>query len=280
MRRPKLILGLAFGLCALGIGVTLSARADDSDIHSARWSQLKNHLFGDRSIQDGSGGIIQLEVPLRPDNAAAVPIAVKSSVPQSPDRYVKNVFIVVDNNPEPLVGTFHLTPDSGLADLATNIRVQTHSSVRAIAEMNNGELFMSSKFVKASGGCAIPPPVTATVPAHLGQMLIRTQGATILNQPNWVQLVITHPNHTGMQYDLFKGFLILAHFIEKITVSYGDNTILTAETGISISEDPNFRFYFIPRAASVLRAEVKDSKGLTFTTSVEVTAKLATEVPR
>ncbi len=273
------MLALTLGLSMLG-GLTLRSRADDSEFQTARWIDLKKHLFGDRPIQEGPGGVIQLEVPLRPDNAATVPIAVKSAVPQSPDRYVKTLFIVVENNPVPLAGAFHLTPDSGLAELGTNIRVQTHGPVRAIAEMNNGELFMSSKFVKASGGCAIPPPVTATASAHLGQMLIRTQGATILNQPNWVQLIITHPNHTGMQYDLFKGFLILAHFIEKITVSYGDTTILTAETGISISEDPNFRFYFIPRAASVLRAEVTDSKGLTFTTSVEVTAKLATEVPR
>jgi sulfur-oxidizing protein SoxY len=273
------MLALILGLNMLG-GLTPSSRADESEFRSARWIELKKGLFGDRTIQEGPGGLIQLEVPLRPDNAATVPIAVKSAISQSPDRYVKNLFIVVENNPEPLAGAFHLTPENGLAELGTNIRVQTHGPVRAIAEMNNGELFMSSKFVKASGGCAIPPPVTATASANLGQMLIRTQGATILNQPNWVQLIITHPNHTGMQYDLFKGFLILAHFIEKITVSYGDNTILAAETSISISEDPNFRFYFIPRAASVLRAEVTDSKGLTFTTSVEVTAKLATEVPR
>ena len=271
MRRPQLILGLTFGLCALGIGVTLGARADDSDIHSARWSQLKTHLFGDRSIQDGPSGIIQIEVPLRPDNAAAVPIAVKSAIPQSPDRYVKNVFIVVDNNPEPLVGTFHLTPDSGLADLATNIRVQTHSSVRAIAELNTGELFMSSKFVKATGGCtAVPAPTKATASSNLGQMLIRAQSDGALNQPNWVQLVITHPNHSGLQYDFLTGLPISAHFITSLTVKYGDSTILTAETGISLSEDPSFRFYFVRRARGAVKAEVEDSRELTFTKTMDV----------
>ncbi len=281
MRRPKLILTLTLSLSMLGIGLATRSTADDSEFRNARWIELKQRLFGDRVIQEGPGGVIQLEVPLRPDNAAAVPIAVKSAVPQTPDRYVKNIFIIVDNNPEPLVGAFHLTPDSGLADLATNVRVQTHGPVRAIAEMNNGELFMSSKFVKATGGCAaVPAPTKATASSDLGQMLIRAQSDGALNKPSWMQLLITHPNHTGLQYDLLKGFLIMAHYIEKITVSYGDNTILTAETGISISEDPNFRFYLTPRGPGVLRAEVEDSRGLTFTKSVEVTPKLATEAPR
>ncbi len=274
MRRPKLILTLALGLCALHLGGAIGAKANDLDNESARWSQLKSHLFGDRAIQEGPGGVIQLDVPPRPDNAAAVPIAVKSAVPQTPDRYVKNVLIVVDNNPEPLVGTFHLTPDSGLADLATNIRVQTHSPVRAIAEMNDGELFMSSKFVKATGGCAaVPAPTSAAASSDLGQMLIRAQNDSALNQPNWMQLIITHPNHTGLQNDFLTGLPISAHFIKSLTVKYGDITIMTAETGISISEDPSFRFYYIPRGPGAIKAEVTDSRGLTFTKSVELTPK-------
>ncbi len=270
MRPPKLILPLAFGLCALHLGTTIGARADDSDIQLARWSHLKKHLFGDRSIQDGSGGIIQLEVPFRPDNAAAVPISVKSAVAQSPERYVKNIFIIVDNNPDPLAASFHLTPESGRADLSTNIRVQTHGPVRAIAEMNTGELSMSSKLVKASGGCAAPGQAKAIASANLGQMLIRAQSDSALNRPNWAQLIITHPNHTGLQNDFLTGLPISAHFIESLTVRYGDSTILTAETGISISEDPSFRFYFVPRARGAVKAEVKDSRGLTFTKTIDV----------
>ncbi len=270
MRRPKLILALTLSLSMLGIGVATRSTADDSELRNARWIELKKQLFGDRSIQDGLGGMIQLEVPFRPDNAAAVPIAVKSAIPQSPERYVKNIFIIVDNNPDPLAASFHLTPESGRADLSTNIRVQTHGPVRAIAEMNTGELSMSSKLVKASGGCAGPGQAKTIASASLGQMLIRAQSDSALNRPNWAQLIITHPNHTGLQNDFLTGLPISAHFIESLTVRYGDSTILTAETGISISEDPSFRFYFVPRARGTVKAEVKDSRGLTFTKTIDV----------
>lgn len=232
---------------------------------------MRTKLFGERFIREGPGGVIQLEVPSRPDNAAAVPISIKSAVPQSLERYVKNLFIVVDNNPEPLVGTFYLTPESGLGDLATNIRVMTHGPVRAIAEMNNGDLFMSSQFVKASGGCAIAPSQSvATASESVGQMLMRAQYGGILNQPHWLQLIITHPNYTGLQHDAVKGHPIPAHFIKALTVRYGDTTIMAAVTGISISEDPTFRFYYIPRGPGAVKAEVTDSRGLTFTRSLEL----------
>jgi len=274
MGRSKLTIALALGLCAMSIEATLGASADDSDPQTARWSQLKEQLFGDRFIQEGSEGIIQLEVPPRPDNAAAVPISVKSARSQSAERYIKNIFIVVDNNPEPLVASFHLTPASGQADVATNIRVQAQGFVRAIAELNNGELHMSSKFVKASGGCgAVPDQAGATAFADLGKMLIRVQGDTVLNQPNWLQLIITHPNHTGLQSDPLTGRPILAHFIKSLAVRYGDSTILAAETSISVSEDPGFRFYFVPRGRGAIKAEVRDSQGLTFTQTVDVIPK-------
>jgi sulfur-oxidizing protein SoxY len=43
--------------------------------------------------------------------------------------------------------------------------------------------------------------------------------------------------------------------------------VLIAETDISISEDPSFRFYFQPQEdGGVLKAEIIDSKELAFDT--------------
>ena len=58
-----------------------------------------------------------------------------------------------------------------------------------------------------------------------------------------------------------------AHFVKKINVRYGSIPIFSAETDISISENPSFRFYFTPQndAAVELHAEVLDSKGQRFT---------------
>ena len=46
--------------------------------------------------------------------------------------------------------------------------------------------------------------------------------------------------------------------------------LMTAETGISVSEDPSFRFFLKPRAEGELTAEITDSKGTTWSESIAV----------
>ncbi|NIO42300.1 MAG: quinoprotein dehydrogenase-associated SoxYZ-like carrier, partial [Burkholderiales bacterium] len=82
--------------------------------------------------------------------AAAVPITIEAGIPQSSDRYIESIYLFVDNNPTPLAGVFHFTPKSGRADLALRIRVNEYTPIRAIAEMTDGQLHMSRRFVKAS----------------------------------------------------------------------------------------------------------------------------------
>ena len=53
-------------------------------------------------------------------------------------------------------------------------------------------------------------------------------------------------------------------------MSYAGKTILTAETTISVSTDPSFRFYFVPHERGLLEAKVVDSTDKEFTKSVEV----------
>lgn len=61
-----------------------------------------------------------------------------------------------------------------------------------------------------------------------------------------------------------------AQNVTNLSVSFADKPIFTAETTIANSADPNFRFYFTPRGSGALKAEVKDSRGQTFTASLEV----------
>ena len=61
---------------------------------------------------------------------------------------------MIDQNPTPVVGIFEFFPESGRAEVETRVRVNDYSFVRAIAEMNDGQLYMTARFVKASGGCS------------------------------------------------------------------------------------------------------------------------------
>jgi sulfur-oxidizing protein SoxY len=269
--RKAVRLGVFVGCWVLAPAAGPAAATGDPTGEHGRWEALAETLFAGRSIHEGPNGPVRLTVPFRPDNAAAVPVAIEAGAAQSPDRYVQRVLIVVDNNPDPVAAVFHLTPDSGLADLSTNVRVQTHGPVRAVAEMNSGELYMSSALVKASGGCAAAPlHEEGDRSAHPGTLLVRVQNDSVRDEPNRAQIIITHPNTTGLQVDPLKGYPIPAHFITTVSVRYDGRDILRAETGISISEDPTLRFYYVPRGPGTLTVDVSDSRGMVLTGAVRV----------
>ncbi|WP_428353564.1 quinoprotein dehydrogenase-associated SoxYZ-like carrier [Methyloprofundus sp.] len=224
------------------------------------WNQvLKQQFFAGKTIQKGDA-IIQLTTPKRAEDPALVPIKVTASLLQTKEKYIKRILLLIDKNPVPLVGEFEFTPDSGKADIAMRVRVNTYSYIRAIAEMNNGELYMVKKFVKASGGCSAP--IGADYDAamqRLGKMKFRLDKNIQNGKPTMAQLLISHPNVTGMQMDQVTRFTRRAHFIKQIKVTFNDKPILTAKTDIAISSDPNFRFYFVPSEKGELKAEFTDT---------------------
>jgi len=265
MRRTAIA---AFMLCSLALAVGLSTRAGADDFETAQWTETRQALFKDRPIQD-DGAVVQLDVPLRPDDAAAVPVLIKVKASKAANQGVKNVYVVIDRNPEPLAGVFHLGPASGGAEIQARLRVETHSPMRAIAEMNDGTLYMTAKLVKAAGGCAAPP-VMVTAPPNLGQIQLRAQDKPALNEPNWAQMIVVHPNHTGFQRHPLTALPITSYYVKDVTVTFDNKPVLSAETTIAMSEDPDLRFYFTPTGPGTLKVEVKDSRGQTWSKSMEV----------
>ncbi len=245
--------------------LTAPALADD-----AAWNDIKANLFEGREIEDGSA-LIGLEAPTRANDAAIVPIAVEAKTPQTPDGYIKTLYLVIDENPAPLAATIHLTPESGLASIETRLRVNEYSDVRAIAETSNGDLYMTSAFVKAAGGCSAPALKDHDkAMAQLGKMKLRTLGEAHAGRPMQAQVMVSHPNYSGMQIDQLTRHWVPAHFVHTIEVRYEGEPVLTAETDISISENPNFRFYFTPKGPGDLSVTVEDTEGGKFEDAIEV----------
>jgi sulfur-oxidizing protein SoxY len=79
-----------------------------------------------------------------------------------------------------------------------------------------------------------------------------------------VQLMIRHPNNSGLQRDPLTQYFIPPHFVQKLSISQADRPILSMEGGISISEDPNFRFDFAARGKGEIRVEAVDTEGKVF----------------
>ena len=252
------------GACCLGVLTATPVMADEDN---ARWLALKAFLYADREIQDGSD-VLDLAAPIRAHDAAIVPIVITAKIPQTPERYIQRIALLIDNNPSPMAGVFELTPRSGNATIATRVRINEYTNVRAIAETNDGALYMTTRFVKASGGCSAPSMKDQDAAmARLGKMKLKQLGAISFNEPNRAQLLIRHPNSTGMQMDQVTRHYIPAHFVRDIVVRYDDQIILTVKGDISMSEDPSIHFYFVPDGPGELAVEVTDTENNRFTRS-------------
>ena len=235
------------------------------------WSGgLRHAYFGDRPITQ-SDDFIVLNAPQRAEDAAIVPVSITAQIPQTDERYIQTIYLFIDKNPGPLIGECHFTPKSGRADLALRVRVNAYSPIRAIAETNDGELTMSRRFIKATGGCSAPAgsDLDAAM-ARLGKIKLKTNGVSSIAEPTAAQLMISHPNLSGMQMDQATHLYAPAHFVRHVKVSFEGEDVFSAETGFGISENPSFRFFFVPESEGELTAEITDTKGLQFSQTLQV----------
>lgn len=243
-----------FAWLLLCLPVMAWAEGDD-----ANWNNtLKSQFFAGKTIEE-MDAVIELEAPYRAEDPAIVPVKVSSKIPQTQNKYIKKIWVFVDNNPFPFVGEFEFFPESGKADLAMRVRVNTYSNIRAIAETNDGKFSMSKKFVKASGGCSAPIGADLDeAMKRLGKVKFRLDEGMQTGQPTQAQLMISHPNITGMQMDQMTRFVRKSHFIDQLKVTFNNKPVLNAKIDIAISADPNFRFYFVPDKSGELKAEFSD----------------------
>ena len=261
------------GLWLILLAITPPLAATPEEESRQVWeNSLKPVYFADRAIIEGAAqSLIELTAPPSAEDPALVPISIHTKIPQTDETFIQKIYVFIDKNPLPLVGIFAFTPASGRADLAMRIRIDDRTYVRAIAEMNTGELYMDERFVRAVGGCSAPPGKDlAESMARLGKMRIRTLGEIQQGEPSLTQLMISHPNITGLAMDQVRRTRPPPYFVKAIKVSFDGQPILSAETTFAISQDPSFRFFFVPHDDGELTVEVIDTKEERFTSSYSV----------
>ena len=263
-----------FQFCVLALLATLIGSAPAwADVAPDDWreqtseslwlEQIRPAFFADREILEGAGqDLIEIKAPFRAEDAAVVPISLHIKSPQMQDNFVQKIHVFIDKNPVPLVGVFSLTPDSGRADIALRVRVDDFSFVRAIAETNSGKLYLAKSFVRASGACSAPPPKSiGDSIANMGAMKMKTVGQLVLGQPNLVQLMIKHPNITGLQpMEIGSRVLPPAHFLSHVQVDFADRQVMAADLTFSVSMDPSLRFFFVPKSGGTLTVKANDTQ--------------------
>jgi sulfur-oxidizing protein SoxY len=255
--------GLAAALWLLSLAPLPAANEPDDP-----WPDLKANVFPNRVLEDGKG-LIGLEMPSRAEDAAIVPVTLRLTLPAGDTRQLRAVTLIVDRNPAPVAAAFKIGADAGITEIATRVRVDTYTNVHAVAELSDGKLYMVQTFVKASGGCSAPAAKNAEeAKATLGQMRLRQftaqEKAPVSRAKREAQIMVRHPNHSGLQRDQITHLYVPAHFVSELHVWQGERLMLSVEGGISISEDPNIRFNYAPNGAATFRAEAKDTNGQAF----------------
>jgi sulfur-oxidizing protein SoxY len=258
------------GLLSAVTGLSAQTLSADNPEDSVIWQKVRTSLFQSRPIVTSGDQVISLEAPTRAEDAAIVPIAIRAGFTQTATRYINKVYLIIDNNPSPIAAIFQFTPLSGRADIETRVRIDQYTQVRAIAETNDGQLYMTTHFVKAAGGCSAPPGKDAQAAlASLGRMKFRVDNTAGVNQPVLAQLMISHPNNSGLVMDQVSRLFAPANFVRQVRVSYDGQLVMSADVDFSISENPNFRFYFQPQGNGELKADLVDSNELQFETTLK-----------
>jgi sulfur-oxidizing protein SoxY len=229
------------------------------------WPALAAQIFSGRPVQDGAA-ILGIDAPYRAEDAALVPVGLRSLLAADDNRQVRRITLVIDENPSPLAAVFSPTPASGLRSLSTRVRIDDYTNVHAVAELSDGQLYAAARFVKAAGGCSAPAAKLEADAIPLGTMRFRQFPAAEGAAPGLreAQLLIRHPNYTGMQMDQLTRLYVPAHFVNSVRIWQGDDLLLAIEGGISISENPAFRFDYRPNGAASFRAQIDDSEGKSF----------------
>jgi len=271
LARTRTMFGTHFRmLCIAGmLTVAFSARLAPAATAEAYdpWPGLVQDIFDNRPMNDGTE-VIAIEMPYRAEDAAIVPVTLRTKLSPGDSRRVVKITLVIDQNPAPMAAKFELGPDANVSEISTRVRINNYTDVHAVAELSDGKLYVTKTYVKASGGCSAPAAKSAEeAKSRIGQMRYRQfarPGQGPVSGAREAQIMIGHPNNSGLQMDQVTQLYIPAFFVNALHVWQDDSLVLAMEGGISISEDPNFRFTYVSNGARNFRAEARDTDGHVF----------------
>lgn len=233
-------------LCAVALALALGAPASADENRAqplqpgGAWDEFAGDILGPGPVEEGSA-LYAFDAPFRAEDAATVPVRIVAA-PGAPD--VRRLTLVIDENPAPVAGEFTFGPAMQPLDFELRVRVDAYTNVRAVIEAVDGTTYMTGGYVRASGGCSAPAARDATAAlAELGKMKVRWFDARADGRRE-AQVMLRHPNYSGMQRDQITHLFVPADFIENMEVRDGEELLFSIAGGISISEDPTFRFAY------------------------------------
>ncbi|MDT8326140.1 MAG: quinoprotein dehydrogenase-associated SoxYZ-like carrier [Roseovarius sp.] len=247
----------------LSVALSTAAWAEEPRnplVNGETWDYLRADILNEnKSVTPGA--IFSVEAPYRAHDAATVPVIV-TQTDQSVGP-IQTLKLVVEENPAPLTAEIQFGPAMAPLSFETRVRVNAYSNLRVVAETETAT-FIDGRFVKAAGGCAAPATRDPEVAmANIGKMRLRhfDTGPVQVGTRRDAQLMIRHPNYSGLQRDQITQLFVPAMFIHDLQVWQGDEMLFTLTGGISISEDPVFRFAYTDNGSPNIRVRAEDTDG-------------------
>lgn len=260
-------LASVLAICCAATLITAPAGAADPVPNplqdSASWQDMRGDILGDVPISDGAS-LLQMDAPYRANDAATVPLVLTQT---DASAVIHRATVVIDENPAPVAAEFDFSEVMAPLEFELRVRVNQYSNVRVITETDAG-IQMIGRYVKASGGCSAPASKNPELALEsMGQMKLRMfpqAAAPMTPMRREAQIMLRHPNYSGLQRDQITQLFIPAHFIDHLEVWQGEERLFSMDGGISISENPVFRFRYLDNGAPDLRIMATDTEGNTF----------------
>lgn len=233
------------------------------------WPVVKEAFFAQRDIQEVE--FMKIEAPRRAESGAQVPVTYSIDNASANGVVIKKLYAIVDANPIPLTATYHLTDMLGNFQMATRVRFETDSFVHIVGETADGKLYMAKREIRAAGGCGgTVDGDDAAIRASAGKIKLKVEEPVKIGSAVSTIFNIRHPMRTGLQRDLVSQGYVPAFYINKASFTYNGKPVMTIDVGVGTSEDPYFKFNFVPNEAGKLEVNATDNEGKAFVHQVDV----------
>jgi sulfur-oxidizing protein SoxY len=229
----------------------LGKPAPSDPLNSPMWDYHAVRFFGDAPVVFDDR--VKVDLPVLAENQHVLPVTIDARALQNVTRIV----LFADLNPIPIAVEY--TPLAAQAFLATRIKLDQRTPVRAAVLTADGVWHVAGDWVDAAGGGCSAPPVSRVRgdwADHLGEMRGGTWDDGAATR---LRVAFRHPMDTGLVEN------IPVYNIEQLTVTDAAGTALARMViHASVSEDPSFTLKVAPAQAGDLTVTARDSGGLEF----------------
>lgn len=264
------MIGRILSLALLAAPAAALSRTPPADpLGSPMWDYHADRLFAGAPVLFDER--VRVDLPMLAENQHVLPVTIDARALAN----VARIVLFADLNPIPVAVEYE--PLAAQAFIATRIKLDQRTPVRAAVLTADGVWHVAGGWVDAAGGGCSAPPVSRVRgdwADHLGEL----RGAAWSGaDATRLRLSFRHPMDTGLVEN------IPAYNIDALTVSdAGGHKLARLTVHGSVSEDPSFTLLLPSGLTGAIAVAARDTGGFAFagTLAVGSGAWLASVLPR